>query len=168
MHLILLDGAYAISSNIINGSNLTYFVNYVNNVPDLFLIEICHVLIRAVFEIAPADEQIATRLEIDRVVQFLHTGPGKKITVKEMAERACMSPSHFARTFKKELGLPPLAYLLQARLGRAKKLLAAGDKSITEIALDCGFSSTSHFSSCFRRRFKISPRQFRNDLNKAG
>jgi len=127
-------------------------------------IEICHLLIRSVFRIARVGRGIAGRPEIDRVVEYLHHDPGCRITVKEMAERACMSLSHFSRTFKKELGVPPMTYLLRMRLHQAKKLLAAGDKSITEIALVCGFSSASHFSACFRREFKISPAQFRNDL----
>jgi AraC-like DNA-binding protein len=131
-------------------------------------IEICHLLIRVSFGIAPVANTIGFRLEIDRVVEFLNAHMDSKITVNEMSKLACMSPSHFARVFKKELGMPPLTYLLRIRLQRAKKHLAAGDKSITEIALSCGFSSNSHFSSSFRKRFKMSPLQFRNNLNKAG
>lgn len=131
-------------------------------------LEICHLLIRASHGITPIDKRIGSRLEIDRVVEFLTAHMASRITVKKMSEQACMSPSHFARVFKKELGMPPLAYLLSIRLQRAKKHLAAGDKSITEIALACGFNSSSHFSSCFRQRFEISPIQFKNNLNKAG
>lgn len=131
-------------------------------------IEICHQLVRTILGIAPVNERVATRMEIDRVVQCLHDDPTKKITVKEMAEWACMSPSHFTRIFKAELGVSPAAYMLQIRLMLAKKMLAAGDKSITSVALDCGFGSVSHFSSSFSKRFNISPGMFRAQLNKAG
>jgi len=128
-------------------------------------LEICHLIIRAALGVTPDDEHIASRLELNRVVEFLNAYPHRKITVEKMAAQAGMSPSHFARTFKKEVGVPPMVYLLRLRLRRAKKLLAAGDQSITEIALACGFSSGSHFSSCFRRQYKMSPAQFRHDLN---
>lgn len=130
-------------------------------------LEIGHLLTRAALGVTPINLRIRCRVEIDRVVEFLNAHANERITVQKMADLACMSPSHFARTFKEELGLPPMIYLQQLRLRRAKKFLRAGDRSITEIALACGFSSGSHFSSCFRKQFKISPVQFRNNFNKA-
>jgi AraC family transcriptional regulator len=129
--------------------------------------EICHLLIRAALGIAAVDRQITSRLEVNRVVEFLNAHSRSKITIKDMAERAGMSPSHFARIFKNEMGAPPMVYLLQLRLRKAKKLLLAGDRSITEIAFECGFSSGSHFSTLFRRRFKVSPARFKDCFNRA-
>jgi len=130
-------------------------------------LEICHHLIRMVTDITPVNAHVISRIEIDRVVQFLHDNPAQRITVKEMADRAFMSQSHFTRTFKAELGVSPSAYLLQVRLKLAKKMLAAGDRSITATAFDCGFNSVSHFSSSFSKQFKMSPGQFKDQLNRA-
>lgn len=130
-------------------------------------LEICHHLLRAAYGVAPVKVSVASRIEIDRVIQFVHDNPARRITVGQMAKLACMSQSHFTRTFKVELGVSPSVYLLQIRLNLAKKMLAAGDRSVSAVALDCGFGSASHFSSSFSKQFKMSPGQFRNQLNKA-
>ena len=124
-------------------------------------IEICHSIIRSTVDLEPVRDRISERMEIDRVIKHLHANIDSKITVDVMAQIACMSPSHFARTFREEVGLPPAQYLLEVRLQRAKKLLKAGDRLVTEIALECGFGSTAYLSAQFNRRFKISPSDFR-------
>jgi AraC family transcriptional regulator len=124
-------------------------------------VEICHSIIRCMVDLEPVRDRISARIEIDRVIKYLHAHIDSKITVDVMAQIACMSPSHFARTFREEVGLPPAQYLLEVRLQRAKKLLKAGDRLVTEIALECGFGSTAYLSTQFNRRFKISPSDFR-------
>ena len=47
---------------------------------------------------------------------------------------------------------------------RAKKLLLAGDESITEIALECGFGSSAYFSDRFYKQFKLSPSEYQNSF----
>lgn len=119
--------------------------------------EIIHILIRRVLDITSGDDRISSRIEINRVIEFMHSNPGADITVKSLAEIACMSTSHFFRVFRDEIGQPPMDYLAGVRMSRVKKLLLAGDKSITEIALECGFKSSSYLSACFRKKFGISP-----------
>ncbi len=87
----------------------------------------------------------------------MHTNLDTKITLKDVAKVAYMSPSHFSRIFKQETGKTPMDYLSLIRMERVKKLLLAGDKSITEIAVECGFGSSSYLSACFHKKFKISP-----------
>ncbi|MBI5025288.1 MAG: helix-turn-helix transcriptional regulator [Nitrospirae bacterium] len=127
-------------------------------------LEICHTVIRSIFNFIPDNDRISSRIEIDRVVEYLHSNLDKKITVEVMAKIAYMSPSHFARIFKQEIGTSPVDYLNQIRMEMAKKLLLAGDKSITEIALKCGFNSSSYLSACFYKRYKITPSEYQNSL----
>ena len=129
-------------------------------------LEICHTMIRSIFDFAPANDRISSRMEIDRVIEYLHSNLDKKITVEGMAKIAHMSPSHFARIFKQEIGKSPVDYLNQIRMERAKKLLFAGDKSITEIALDCGFSSPSYLSACFFKKYKMTPSEYQKSLKR--
>jgi AraC-like DNA-binding protein len=127
-------------------------------------LEICHTIARGIFNFIPANDRISSRMEIDRVIEYLHSNLDKKITVEGMAKIAYMSPSHFARIFKQEIGKSSIDYLNQIRMERAKKLLLAGDKSITEIALECGFNSPSYLSACFYKKNKITPSEYQNTL----
>jgi AraC family transcriptional regulator len=119
--------------------------------------EIAHILIRSIFGITSRDDRVSSRIEINRVIEFMHSNPGADITVESLAGIAYMSTSHFSRVFRKETGRTPMDYLGRVRMARVKKLLLAGDKSITEIALECGFKSSSYLSACFRKKFRISP-----------
>ena len=131
-------------------------------------VEIAHVLIRGMAGCTPAHDRMSARVEIGRAVEYMHTNIGRKIVIDELAKAACMSPSHFSRVFKTETGKSPLDYLNGVRMERAKKLLKAGDKSITEIALECGFGSPAYLSASFRKEFKITPSGFRQALKKGG
>jgi len=78
---------------------------------------------------------------------------------------ARLSPYHFARAFKKTLGLPPRRYHMQRRINRAKMLLAEPGLSVTEIADQVGFADTSSFSVAFHSRVGSSPRAYRRSLS---
>jgi AraC family transcriptional regulator len=129
--------------------------------------EIAHTLIRGIYDLKPGFDRISGRVEIGRVTEYLHANIGARITVAAMAKVACMSPSHFSHVFKAEVGESPLNYLNRIRMERVKKFLLAGDRSITEIALECGFGSTSYLSASFYRKFKITPSDFQQTAKKS-
>jgi AraC family transcriptional regulator len=83
------------------------------------------------------------------------------LTLEELAREACLSPFHFARSFKAAMGVSPHRYLLQRRLDHAKAMLKAGAVPMTDIALTCGFSSPAHFASSFKRATGVTPSLFR-------
>jgi len=124
-------------------------------------IELCHYLIRTIWRFAQPLKPVSSRFEIDRVVEFIHGNLERKITSGDMARIACMSQSNFTRVFRKEMGTSPYDYLLGSRLARAKKMLQAGEKPISDIAQECGFSSTSHFSAKFSKKYNLSPATYR-------
>lgn len=131
---------------------------------DALGVEICHSIIRMIVHVpAPAD-RIADRVELNRVIEHLHTHLDDKITVEGMASVAHLSASHFARVFKQETGKAPMEYVQDLRLERAKKLLIAGDKSMTEIALECGFGSPSYLSACFQKEYKMTPSEYQKRM----
>jgi AraC-like DNA-binding protein len=98
---------------------------------------------------------------------FLAGGFRKTLTLAEVARAVHYSPYHLARLFRREVGLPIHQYLTRLRLGAALERLADGADNLTELALDLGFSSHSHFSETFRRVFGISPSEFRSVLSGA-
>lgn len=123
-------------------------------------LEICHSIIRSILNLKTGNDRISSRIEIDRVVKYLHSNLEQKIAVEDMAGIARMAPSHFSRIFKKETSRTPMDYLNHIRMERVKKFLLAGDKSLTEIAIECGFGSSSYLSACFYKKFKISPSSY--------
>lgn len=129
-------------------------------------LKICHIIIRSLLGIRQQNEKISHRWEIDRTIEYMHSNLDKKITVEELAVFANMSLSHYMRIFKKETGQSNISYLNQVRLERVKRLLLEGGKSITEIALECGFSSSAYLSYSFYNKYKMSPTDFQKSFAK--
>lgn len=83
------------------------------------------------------------------------------LSVARLARLAGMSEFHFARRFKQRYGLTPHAHLVTARLQLAKADLAFSDKNILQIAMDCGFSDSSHLARLFRKVEGVTPQRYR-------
>ncbi len=127
-------------------------------------VEISHQIIRSALELSPATKPNDFRLEIGRVTEYIHANLGQKLKIEDMASIACMSPSHFSHVFKEETGATPIEYLNQVRFKRAKRLLLASDKTLTEIALECGFCSSAYFSDRFSKEFKMTPSNYKKSM----
>jgi len=99
--------------------------------------------------------------QLKRVVEFIEHHLNQPLTLKDMAGITGLSDYHFARMFKQTTGYPPHRYVLHRRLTRARHLLAETSLNMTEIALRCGFGSSSHFSNRFRAEIGVSPTAYR-------
>jgi len=86
--------------------------------------------------------------------------------VSELTRRMGRSRKHVTRSFKQFLGKTPTEWLAEARIERARTLLATTRLPILEIALDCGFASPSYFHKCFREAQGISPARYRRSLSR--
>lgn len=65
--------------------------------------------------------------------------------------------------------LTPARYLQTIRLKAARRMLSDDEgKSVTEVAFDCGFSSSQHFATCFRKQFGVSPTDLRLGASSGG
>jgi AraC-like DNA-binding protein/mannose-6-phosphate isomerase-like protein (cupin superfamily) len=91
------------------------------------------------------------------VTVYINSHYGENITAAECAERAIMSVSYFSRCFVKVTGKSFKDYLNAVRINRAEKELATTDRSVTEIAADCGFSNVSYFISVYKKLKGITP-----------
>lgn len=81
-----------------------------------------------------------------------------------IAEELGISTRQLERLFGRYLNSTPKHYFMEMRLHRAQNLLVQTEQSITEIAMACGFRSTSHFSKVFRGHFGKSPISHRTTL----
>ena len=86
------------------------------------------------------------------------------LMLPELALLAGLSEFHFARMFKQSMGMAPHQYVMNARLIRAEQLLKTTGMEITAIALECGFSSTSHFSNRFKSVRGMTPTALRSGI----
>ena len=104
----------------------------------------------------PIDNQ-----RMSRVMEFIDARIDRNFTVADLAAVACMSPAHFARSFKTTTGRRPHEFVSRMRLKVAKQMLADRDRSMSDIALSTGFSSQSNFARAFRDSTGMTPGDYR-------
>src|SRR6202021_182579 len=98
---------------------------------------------------------------INRVIDYLRGNLDRQVKLKELARVACLSEFHFHRIFGAVSGETLNNFTNRLRLEKAARLLRYSVQSLTDIALDCGFSSSATFSRAFRSGYDTSPSQFR-------
>jgi len=87
----------------------------------------------------------------------------RDISLDDLAGLAHLSPYHFLRVFRDAVGAPPHAYLTNARIRRARKLLGT-DMRLADIAQETGFTDQAHFGNVFRRSTGLTPGHYRKHL----
>jgi AraC family transcriptional regulator len=100
---------------------------------------------------------------IDRVIDYLRGNLHRPVKLAELANVACFSEFHFHRIFTAVSGETLNNFTNRLRLEKAARLLRYSEQSLTDIALDCGFSSSATFSRAFRSGYETSPSQFRKN-----
>ena len=95
------------------------------------------------------------------LLQELHD---RSLTIEEVAREVEISPFHFIRQFEAVFGVTPHQFRIQSRLERARRLLAAGQHSVTDVCMEVGFSSLGSFSDLFSRRVGASPSAYRRRM----
>ena len=100
-------------------------------------------------------------LQLKEVIEYIHAYLDSELSLTELATQLNLSPFHFARLFKKSLGLSLHKYVLQNRIERAKKLITvASDIPLSDIALQAGFYDQTHFGKTFKKYVEVSPKAF--------
>lgn len=101
--------------------------------------------------------------QFKKVFDYIEDHYQGDITAREMAKYCNMSYSYFSRMFKKVMKKSFKEYLSYVRISKAEKLLISSDSNITEIAQECGFSTSSYFIAQFKEYKGISPKQYRKN-----
>jgi AraC family transcriptional regulator len=99
--------------------------------------------------------------KLRKVIDLMERQIAEEFQLAAFAKAVGMSEFHFSRLFKRATGYSPLRYFIRQRMTKARGLLRETSRSITEIGLEVGYSSPSHFSYVFRREVGISPRDYR-------
>lgn len=133
---------------------------------DSLVSPLIEVLVTAIVQ-APgiAGERTARReTGVDRLrpaLDRLHRDPARHATLEEAAQQCHLSPAYFSRQFKRTLGMAYGDYVRTHRLHLAARRLLESDITVAELAYDLGFSTPSHFTAVFGRRFGVSPSAYR-------
>lgn len=103
-----------------------------------------------------------------KALEFVESHYMEQISLTELAEKEYMSVSAFSRLFRKESGSNFMEYLRKIRLEHAECDLIHTNKTVTEIAEDCGFANISSFNKSFKQKHMISPKEYRNKMSRSG
>lgn len=128
-----------------------------NNITESLLSVLYHYMLgwNAVYKVSPLVERFCNTI----VANISNS----QFSIEEALNDFPVSPDHFRKIFKKELGLTPLEYLLQKRIGYSKKLLEIREINrykIKEIAKLCGFDDQYYFSRLFKKATGVSPQGY--------
>jgi AraC-like DNA-binding protein len=96
------------------------------------------------------------RMAVRRARERLDEPDASRVSLRELAAAAALSPFHFHRLFRTQIGLPPHEYLLRRRLLRARALLSTGQPA-AYVAAATGFSDQSHLTRHFKRLLGVTP-----------
>lgn len=98
---------------------------------------------------------------IQEAVVYMEQNYQRNLTVEEIADTCRLNRSYFSKLFKESMGCPPQEFLIRMRMIKATELMRAGGTSIGDIAVQCGYPNQFHFSRAFKKRYGVSPREWR-------
>lgn len=101
---------------------------------------------------------------INDVIKYLEDNYYEDIKINDLVSRFNLSRSQLFKLFKNYTGLTPLDYLEDKRLIVASSLLRNTNSKIVDISNSVGFNTESYFIKCFKRKYKITPKQFKKAL----
>lgn len=102
---------------------------------------------------------------IRQSISYMQLHYSEPVELEALAAESGYSVYHFCRLFKKITGWTPIQYLVQYRINKSKRLLAATDKTIEAVMLDCGFNNYSYFFRTFKLFYGISPQAYRKKVH---
>ena len=101
---------------------------------------------------------------VEKIQNVILKYPDRELSVKEIAEEVGVSQYYMLHLFKKTTGMTVTDFKLGVKMTRAKRLLINSEKSMTEIAMECGFCDSSYFSKVFLKTEGVSPTNYRKLL----
>ena len=119
--------------------------------------------------------------KLRKIIDYIQSNLDKKLSLKTMAEIVDMDKYYFATQFKQAMGIAPYQYVIKQRVEKAKRLLqnqqrcdpasakdalgsASRQRSLVEIASECGFASQSHFNKVFRQYVGTTPKSYQKQF----
>ncbi|MCX5193364.1 GlxA family transcriptional regulator [Streptomyces sp. NBC_00249] len=161
------DGPVATSAGVTAGIDLALALVEEDHGRDLALLIARHLVVflrrpgnQAQFS-AQLSAQTARREPLREVQQWIAEHPGGDLSVEALAERAALSPRHFARAFQAETGVTPGRYVERVRVEHARRLLEDTGEGVSQISRACGYGTPEALRRAFVKTLGQSPAEYR-------
>lgn len=146
--------------NLMDSESTNYEIQVRNELSDVFcILNQLQKDLKETYSIFPANYLQEERVQV--LLDYIHTYYADKITIEKLARAACISKTEVLRSFKAIVGISPIYYLNSYRLQKATYMLMNTKKNIQEIAVDCGFDDNSYFSKLFKKKYGVTPHNYR-------
>lgn len=158
---------YVSLRKIFNQINTTYdesIIGYELALKSLFLQTIFLLLQYSKKVAVPETEKVSDKIK--NVLDYIELHYSETITVSQLAKLCYFSDYHFMRFFKKHMNMTCVEYINNLRLEKAVELFEKGNSSIMEVSLSVGFHNLSYFHRAFKKKYRMTPLSFINDLKK--
>jgi len=99
-----------------------------------------------------------------RAKDIMQTRFAARLTMADVARECRLTPSYFARAFRRSTGMSPHQYLMDLRIQEAKRLLLSSSLPLADVALICGFGDQSYLTRVFTRSVGVSPGAWRKSM----
>ncbi|WP_035973121.1 GlxA family transcriptional regulator [Bradyrhizobium sp. WSM3983] len=101
------------------------------------------------------------RAALQELQRWVAANPGFDHSVASLAARMDISPRHFARLFRAEVGITPATWVEEARVNAARRLLELGNEAPKQVAIHCGFADADTLRRAFARHVGVTPAEYR-------
>lgn len=101
---------------------------------------------------------------VKKAIKYIETYYSSNISIKNVCDSIYISPSHLQKVFLRCVGVTPYQYIMDCRHRKAKEMLETSKASIEEIARQCGFVNSAHFSTTFKQKEGLSPLVYKKSL----
>lgn len=114
------------------------------------------------------EQNVIKEIDVDnqlmqQIATYIYNNYNQKITLEHMADKFHISKSYMSKKFKSVTGFGFKEYLVNVRIKNACTLLLDTNKSITDIAFECGFNDSNYFGDAFRHVKGMSPNKYRRN-----
>ncbi|MFE3654343.1 GlxA family transcriptional regulator [Streptomyces sp. NPDC059152] len=115
----------------------------------------------------PAPVAVAGEASLSGTREWALQRLGEPLTLRALARHAGVSQRTFMRRFAEETGTTPLQWVLNARLGRAREMLETTERSVDQVARDCGLGTAANLRLHFRRALDTTPTAYRRTFTRS-
>ncbi len=111
-------------------------------------------------------QEYPQNIYIEHILHYIEDNYKNKIKISELAEEVGLTRTYLSTMFSEQIGTGIKDYIINLRLEKAEELLKHSDLSIQSVALQTGYEDALAFSKAFKKKFNLSPSEYRKQLKK--